>query len=67
MAMTGPQKRLVTRLSGFWYFTLGLAFFALAWRNVLYQAPIAGTVLRGIIAVFFCVLGVQTLKAAKKR
>jgi hypothetical protein len=66
MAMTGPQKRLVTRLTGFWYFTLGLAFAALAWRNVLYEAPIPGTVLRCIIAVFFCILGIQTLRSGRK-
>jgi hypothetical protein len=65
MAMTRAQKRLVIRLTGFWYLTLGLAFAALAWRNVLYEAPLSGTVLRGIIAVFFCILGIQTLRSSR--
>ena len=60
MAKRAP-RRLLTRLAGLWYLTLGLAFAALTWRNVLYEAPLSGTILRGVIAVFFCILGIQTL------
>ncbi len=66
MALRGPGNQLIVRLAGLWYLSLGLAFAALAWRNMLYHEPLTGTILRCIIAVAFCVLGVTTLRAKKK-
>ncbi|HXP84856.1 MAG TPA: hypothetical protein VN841_09060 [Bryobacteraceae bacterium] len=65
--MTGPaRKPLLIRLFGWWYLCLGLAFAALAWRSVLFGAPLLGVVLRGVIAVGFGVLGVMTLRSARR-
>ena len=66
MAMTGPQKQLLLRLSAWWYLCLGLAFTALAWRNILYEAPLSGTLLRGIIAVMFFIYGVTIWRSTKR-
>src|SRR5262249_52878745 len=54
------------RLFGWWYVCLGLAFAALAWRNILYGAPALGIVLRCVIAAGFAMLGVNTLRSARK-
>ena len=67
--MPPPDRRrlLQTRLFGWWYMTLALAFAALAWRSVEFGGPRLGVVLRAIIAAGFGVLGVITLRSAKAR
>jgi hypothetical protein len=65
--MTGPpRKPLLIRLFAWWYLCLGLAFAALAWRSVLFGAPLLGVVLRVVIAMGFGVLGVITLRSGRK-
>ncbi len=66
MAMTGPRKQLLTRLYGWWYLCLGLAFASLAWRNALYEAPMLGIVVRCFISAAFFFLAVLTFRSAKK-
>ncbi len=62
--MAGPRHPVYTRLFGWWYLSLGLAFAALAWRNILYGAPYWGIVQRFLIAAGFLALGIVTLRPA---
>jgi hypothetical protein len=62
-----PQKPIYVRLIGCWYLCLGLAFAALAWRNMLLGASRLGVVLRCVVAAGFTLLGVMTLRSLKER
>jgi len=56
-----------TRIIGWWYVCLGLAFAALAWRNMLLGASHLGVALRCVVAAGFALLGVMTLRSLKQR
>ncbi len=61
--MPDPRKPLYTRLFGWWYLCLGLAFASLAWRNVLLGGAQLGIAMRCVVAAGFLILGVTTLRA----
>jgi hypothetical protein len=65
--MPEPRKSLYVRLIGWWYLVLGLAFASLAWRNMLLGLPRIGVMLRLVVAAGFSLLGIMTLRSAKKR
>lgn len=65
--MAEPRKPVYVRLIGWWYLCLGLAFAALAWRNLLFGLSRVGIVLRLVVAAGFALLGIMTLRSAKKR
>lgn len=64
--MAEPRNSLYVRLIGWWYLCLGLAFAALAWRNLLLGLSRIGVVLRLVVAVGFTLLGIMTLRSVKK-
>ena len=65
--MAGPRSSAYVRILGWWYMCLGLAFAALAWRNMLLGASRLGVVLRCVVAAGFSLLGIMTLRSLKRR
>jgi hypothetical protein len=60
------RRNKYVRLIGWWYLCLGLAFASLAWRNLLLGDSRLGVALRGMVAAGFSLLGVLTLRSARK-
>ncbi len=65
--MAEPRKSLYVRLIGWWYLVLGLAFASLAWRNMLLGLSRIGVVLRLVVGAGFALLGIMTLRSARKQ
>lgn len=54
------------QLFGWWYVCIGIGFALLAFRTYLAGSHAVQILLRGVISAGFIVLGVATLKTAKR-